>query len=237
VAVAENTRTTVRAEARYVRATPRKAQLVAEQIRGLTVPEARALLAFMTRDAARDVRKVLDSAVANAEANHGLVGDELTVHAAYAGAGPVLKRWRARARGRVGRIKKRTCHITVVLALPTGEEIPAPREHVPAAPPPPAPLPEPEEQQAEEPAAEEPAGEAAEAEAEEKPARKRAPRKKAEEKAEPEAEEKPEPKPRKRTAKPKAEAAEKPTAEKPKAPAKPKTTRKKTTTETEGGEG
>jgi large subunit ribosomal protein L22 len=215
VAVAENTRTTVRAEARYVRATPRKAQLVAEQIRGLTVPEARALLAFMTRDAARDVRKVLDSAVANAEANHGLAGDELTVHAAYAGAGPVLKRWRARARGRVGRIKKRTCHITVVLALPTGEEIPAPREHAPAAPPPPAPLPEPEEQQAEEPAAEEPAGEAAEAEAEEK--------------AEPEAEEKPEPTPRKRTAKPKAE--------KPKAPAKPKTTRKKATTETEGGEG
>src|ERR671938_667965 len=64
----------VRAEARYVRTAPRKAQLVAEQIRGRTVPEARTILAFMTRDAARDVEKVLSSAVANAEANHGLVG-------------------------------------------------------------------------------------------------------------------------------------------------------------------
>ena len=70
-------RTFVRAEARYVRTAPRKAQLVAEQIRGRTVPEARTILAFMTRDAARDVEKVLTSAVANAEANHGLDGDEL----------------------------------------------------------------------------------------------------------------------------------------------------------------
>ena len=114
----------VRAEARYVRAAPRKAQLVVDQIRGRTVPEARAVLAFMTRDAANDVRKVLDSAVANAEANHGLAGDELFVTAAYVGAGPTLKRWRARARGRVGRIRKRTCHITVALALPSGEAIP-----------------------------------------------------------------------------------------------------------------
>ena len=234
MAVAEETRTTVRAEARYVRAAPRKAQLVADQIRGLTVPEARAVLAFMTRDAARDVRKVLDSAVANAENNHGLVGDDLTVQAAFAGAGPTLKRWRARARGRVGRIKKRTCHITVVLALPTGEEIPAPREHAPVAPPP---LPEPVEPAAEEPAESETETEAeAESEAEEKPARKRAPRRKAEEAPEAGAEEKP--MPRKRAAKPKAETGEKVKAEKPKAPAKPKSeTRKKKTTETEGSEG
>jgi len=162
--------TEVRAEARYVRTAPRKAQLVAEQIRGRTVPEARTILTFMTRDAANDVSRVLESAVANAEANHGLAGDELYVSAAYVGAGPVLKRWRARARGRVARIKKRTCHITVRLATPDHTEIPL----VPVAPPPePVTAPEPE-------AAEEAAT------AEEKP--KRAPRKKAEQ---PSAEEKP----------------------------------------------
>ena len=80
MAVAE--RPTVRAEAKYVRTAPRKAQLVAEQIRGRPVPEARTILAFMTRDAARDVERVLASAVANAEANHGLVGDELYVSVA-----------------------------------------------------------------------------------------------------------------------------------------------------------
>ena len=112
----ETTRQEVRAEAKYVRTAPRKAQLVLEQIRGRRVPEARTILAFMSRDAARDVEKVLNSAVANAEANHDLVGDELYVSAAYAGAGPTLKRWRARARGRVARIRKRTCHITIRLA-------------------------------------------------------------------------------------------------------------------------
>ena len=110
----------VRAEAKYVRAAPRKAQLVLEQIRGRRVPEARTILTFMSRDAARDVEKVLNSAVANAEANHDLVGDELYVSAAYAGAGPTLKRWRARARGRVARIKRRTCHITIRLAAVDG---------------------------------------------------------------------------------------------------------------------
>ena len=105
-----------RAKAKYVRSSPRKAQLVAEQIRGLPVPEARTVLAFSKRAAARDVEKVLSSAVANAEANHDLIGDELFVREAYVGQGPVLKRWRARARGRVGRIHKRTCHIVVGLA-------------------------------------------------------------------------------------------------------------------------
>lgn len=117
----------MRAEARYVRAAPRKAQLVTEQIRGRTVPEARTILAFMARDAARDVERVLNSAVANAEANHGLAGDDLVVSAAYAGAGPTLKRWRARARGRVARIRKRTCHITIRLAQPDGAALPAAR--------------------------------------------------------------------------------------------------------------
>jgi large subunit ribosomal protein L22 len=127
MATVETERTEVRAQARYVRAAPRKAQLVADQIRGRTVPEARTILAFMTRDAANDVEKVLNSAVANAEANHGLIGDELYVSGAYVGAGPTLKRWRARARGRVNRIRKRTCHITIELAQPDDLEITAAR--------------------------------------------------------------------------------------------------------------
>jgi large subunit ribosomal protein L22 len=108
----------VRAEARWVRTSARKARLVLDHIRGRTVPEARTVLAFSERAVARDVERVLRSAVANAEANHGLAGDELIVIAAYADEGPTLKRWKARARGRVGRIHKRTCHITVKVAAP-----------------------------------------------------------------------------------------------------------------------
>jgi ribosomal protein L22 len=105
----------VRAQAKWVRTSARKARLVAEHIRGRSVPEARAVLAFTPRAAAREMEKVLRSAVANAEANHGLLGDDLIVRAAYVDEGPTLKRWRARARGRVARIRKRTCHITVLL--------------------------------------------------------------------------------------------------------------------------
>jgi large subunit ribosomal protein L22 len=107
---------TVRAEARWTRISARKARVVLEHIRGRSVPEARTILAFTPRAAATDIEKVLRSAVANAEANHGLDGDELIVVGAYANEGPTLKRWRARARGRVNRIRKRTCHITVELA-------------------------------------------------------------------------------------------------------------------------
>jgi large subunit ribosomal protein L22 len=203
VATVEDTRNQVRAEARYVRTAPRKAQLVAEQIRGRPVPEARTILAFMTRDAARDVERVLSSAVANAEQNHNLDADELYVSVATVGAGPTLKRWRARARGRVARIKKRTCHITIALALPDGEVIAAPK-----APAPPAPEPV----------------------AEEEPKPKRAPRKKAAPKAEPKAEtatEEEKPKPtRKRTSKPKADAKAEP---KPRTTRKRTTSRKKKT--------
>jgi large subunit ribosomal protein L22 len=106
----------VRAEAKWVRISPRKARLVAEHIRGRSVPEARAVLAFTSREAARALEKVLHSAVSNAEANHGLAEDGLYIKAAYVDGGPVLKRWRPRARGRVARIRKRTCHITVLLA-------------------------------------------------------------------------------------------------------------------------
>jgi large subunit ribosomal protein L22 len=108
-------RPTVRAQARWLRITPRKARLTVDNIRGRTVPEARTVLAFTDRAAAREVEKVLRSAVANAEANHGLLGDELVIHTATVDEGPTIKRWRARARGRVARIRKRTCHITIKL--------------------------------------------------------------------------------------------------------------------------
>src|SRR5918998_3304333 len=105
----------VKASAQYLRVAPRKARLVVEHIRGRPVPEARTVLAFTPRAAAREIEKVLASAVANAEANHGLLGDELVVSAAYVDEGPTIKRWRARARGRVARIKRRTCHVTLRL--------------------------------------------------------------------------------------------------------------------------
>ena len=103
----------VQSTAKWVRISPRKARLVADHIRGRSVPEARTVLAFSDRAAAIEIDKVLRSAVANAEANHGMFGDDLVISAAYVDVGPTIKRWRARARGRVARIKKRTCHITV----------------------------------------------------------------------------------------------------------------------------
>ena len=127
----------VRAQAKYVRMSPRKARLVAEHIRGRSVPEARAVLAFTSREAADELEKVLQSAVSNAEANHGIPEDRLYIAHAYVDGGPVMKRWRARARGRVARIRKRTCHITVRLAerplpvvaetTPAVEEAPKPK--------------------------------------------------------------------------------------------------------------
>jgi len=112
----------IRAEAKWVRISPRKARLVAEHIRGRSVLEARSVLAFTPREAARELDKVLRSAVANAESRHQLADDRLYVSAAYVDEGPVMKRWRARARGRVARIHKRTCHITVKLAeIPVAE--------------------------------------------------------------------------------------------------------------------
>jgi large subunit ribosomal protein L22 len=108
----------VQAVAKFVHVSPRKARLVTDHIRGRSVPEARTILAFTERAAAVEVEKVLSSAVANAESNPALHwdGDELVVAAAYVDEGPTIKRWRARARGRVARIKKRTCHITVQVA-------------------------------------------------------------------------------------------------------------------------
>ena len=134
----------VRAEAKWVRLSARKARVVLTHIRGRSVPEARTILAFTQRAAALEIEKVLRSAVANAETNPLLHwnGDELVVQAAYADEGPTLKRWRPRARGRVNRINKRTCHITIELAqdpqagqrrppraaAPTKTEAPAPAQ-------------------------------------------------------------------------------------------------------------
>jgi ribosomal protein L22 len=105
----------VRAQARYVRTSARKARLVCDHIRGKSVEEARAILDFAPRAAARDWSKLLESAVANAEHNHELVGDELRIKDAHADEGPTLKRYRPRAMGRATRIRKRTAHLSITL--------------------------------------------------------------------------------------------------------------------------
>jgi large subunit ribosomal protein L22 len=148
----------VRAVAKWVRMSPRKARLVTEHIRGRSVPEARTVLAFTPRAAAREIEKVLRSAVANAEANHNLRGDELVVAAAFVDEGPVIKRFRARARGRGVRIQKPTCHITVTLAA--RERAPEPVKPEPAAEEKPAAKPKPKAA-AKRPAAKKPAAEKA----------------------------------------------------------------------------
>ena len=105
----------VRARAKYVRTAPRKARLVIDHIRGKPVDQARAILINTPRAASRDVLKLLDSAIANAENNHELVADELVVGQAYVDEGPTLKRYRPRALGRATRIRKRTSHMTITL--------------------------------------------------------------------------------------------------------------------------
>ena len=108
-------RDTVRAQARYVRCSARKARLVLEHIRGKQAAEAAAILAFHPRAAARDAGKVLASAIANAENNNGYDADDLVVVAAYADEGPTLKRFRPRAMGRATKIRKRTSHLSIGL--------------------------------------------------------------------------------------------------------------------------
>ena len=106
----------VTARLKNARISAQKVRLVADQVRGLPVEEAEQLLAFSNKKAAHIVKKVLLSAVANAEHNLALDADELFVLEAYADEGPTLKRWRPRARGRATRIRKRTSHITIVVA-------------------------------------------------------------------------------------------------------------------------
>jgi ribosomal protein L22 len=105
----------VRAQARYVRTSARKARLVCDHIRGKDVEQARAILSFTPRGAAKPWLKLLESAIANAEHNHELVGDELKIHSIHADEGPTLKRYRPRAMGRATRIRKRTSHLTITL--------------------------------------------------------------------------------------------------------------------------
>jgi ribosomal protein L22 len=105
----------VRAVAKYVRTTPRKARLIADLVRGKDVGTARAILQHSTRSAAQDWSKVLESAIANAENNHELVGDDLVIKSITADDGPTLKRFQPRAQGRAYRINKRTSHLTVQL--------------------------------------------------------------------------------------------------------------------------
>ena len=105
----------VRAQAKYVRSSPRKARLVCDHIRGKTVEEARAILAHTPRAVARDWSKLLESAVANAEHNHELVGEDLYVKSIHADDGPTIKRFRPRAMGRATKIRKRTSHLTILL--------------------------------------------------------------------------------------------------------------------------
>ena len=105
----------VRASSRYVRVAPRKARLIADQVRGMHIEQARALLEFSPRGAAEDIRKLIDSAAANAENNHDLVADDLLISELRVDQGPTLKRWRARARGRAARVEHKTCHMSVAL--------------------------------------------------------------------------------------------------------------------------
>ncbi|WP_259316253.1 50S ribosomal protein L22 [Capillimicrobium parvum] len=105
----------MRAQAKYVRTSARKARLVCDHIRGKSVDEARAILAFTPRAVAKDWAKLLNSAVANAEHNHELLGEDLKVEAAFADEGPTLKRFQPRAMGRATRIRKRTSHLTITL--------------------------------------------------------------------------------------------------------------------------
>ncbi len=111
----------VEAKGKFVRQSPYKVRRVLDLVRGLPVGEARSVLQFTDRRAADAVSKVLESAVANAEHNHALDEDELLVVSAYADEGPTLRRWRPRARGRATRIRKRTSHITIVVADQDGE--------------------------------------------------------------------------------------------------------------------
>jgi len=111
----------VQAVAKYIRISPQKARLVADQIRLKPVDKALELLEFSSKKAASPIRKALESAIANAEHNEGADIDELIVSKIHVDEGPVLKRWRARAKGRAGKIIKRTSHITVAVADESGD--------------------------------------------------------------------------------------------------------------------
>jgi large subunit ribosomal protein L22 len=116
----------VRAHAKWVRTSARKARVVLEHVRGLPVADARVQLRFATRHAADDILRVLESAIANAVNNHGLDEESLVVAEAFADEGVTMKRWQPRARGRAMRIRKRTAHITILLRAVEAPAPPAP---------------------------------------------------------------------------------------------------------------
>ena len=116
-------RSGTKAVAKHVRSSAYKARVVLDLIRGLDVRRADEVLALTQRDIARDIRKVLRSAVANAVNNEGQDAEELFVVACFADEGTTLKRFRPRARGRATRIRKRTCHITVIVARMSDERL------------------------------------------------------------------------------------------------------------------
>jgi len=122
-----------RATLKYLRTSAYKVREVLDLIRGLDVDDARHVLQFSERGPAREVLKVLNSAVANADNLLNIPADELKVAVAYADEGPTIKRWRPRARGRATRIRKRTCHITIVVARLSDAELQARRRRDSAA--------------------------------------------------------------------------------------------------------
>lgn len=105
----------IRAAAKYVRISPRKIRLIINQVRGKKVGDALNVLSFAPQKGARILKKLVNSAVANAEENSGVDVDSLYIKRIYADEGPTLKRWRPRARGRATRIRKRVSHLTVIL--------------------------------------------------------------------------------------------------------------------------
>jgi large subunit ribosomal protein L22 len=123
--VKTNERPGVRAQVKYVRSSAYKAREVLDLIRGLPVARALEVLELAERDIARTILKGLESAIANAEHNNAIPADELFVSACYADEGPTLKRWRPRARGRATRIRKRTCHITIIVSRLSTEDLEA----------------------------------------------------------------------------------------------------------------
>jgi len=123
--VKTNERPGVRAQVKYVRSSAYKAREILDLIRGLPVARALEVLEFAERDIARTILKCLESAIANAEHNNAIPADELFVSACFADEGPTLKRWRPRARGRATRIRKRTCHITIIVSRLSTEDLDA----------------------------------------------------------------------------------------------------------------
>ena len=199
----------VRAHAKWVRTSARKARVVLEHVRGLPVADARVQLRFATRHAADDILRVLESAIANAVNNHGLEEESLVVAEAFADEGVTMKRWQPRARGRAMRIRKRTAHITILLRSVDEPEAPkAPRKAAKAAAVAEPPAEKPKRSRAKKAAAEPAVVEAEATTAEAEVAEAEAPDAEATEAEAPKPKAKAKPRARKPAAKPKAEAAE-----------------------------